>query len=36
MRFVEKVAKTVDDAVTEALLELMATIDDVEIEILEK
>ena len=36
MRFVEKVAKTVDDAVTEALLELMATRDDVEIEILEK
>lgn len=36
MKFVEKIAKTVDDAVTEALLELMATRDDVKIEILEK
>lgn len=36
MRFVEKIAKTVDDAVTEALLDLMVTRDDVEIEILEK
>ena len=36
MKIVEKIAKTVDDAVTEALLELMATRDDVEIEILEK
>lgn len=36
MKFVEKIAKTVDDAVTEALLELMVTREDVEIEILEK
>ncbi len=36
MKFVEKIAKTVDDAVTEALLELMETRDNVEIEILEK
>lgn len=36
MKFVEKIAKTVDDAVTEALLDLMVTRDDVEIEIIEK
>ncbi|HHX61725.1 MAG TPA: protein jag [Epulopiscium sp.] len=36
MKFVEKIAKTVDDAVTEALLELMVTRDNVEIEIIEK
>ena len=36
MRFVEKIAKTVDDAVTEALLELLVTRDEVEIEIIEK
>lgn len=36
MKFVEKIAKTVDDAVTEALLELLVTRDEVEIEILEK
>ncbi len=36
MKFVEKIAKTVDDAVTEALLDLMVTRDDVEIEILDK
>lgn len=36
MKFVEKIAKTVDDAVTEALLDLMVTRDDVKIDILEK
>lgn len=36
MKFVEKIAKTVDDAVTEALIELGMTTDDVEIEVLEK
>lgn len=36
MKFVKKIAKTVDDAVTEALLDLMVTRDDVEIEIIEK
>ena len=36
MKFVEKIAKTVDDAVTEALLELLVTRDEVEIEVLEK
>ena len=36
MKFVEKIAKTVDDAVIEALLELMVTRDEVEIEIIEK
>ena len=36
MRFVEKIAKTVDDAVTEALLELLVTRDEVEIEVIEK
>lgn len=36
MRFVEKIAKTVDDAVIEALLDLMVTRDNVDIEILEK
>ena len=36
MKYVEKIAKTVDDAVTEALLDLMVTRDDVEIEIIEK
>lgn len=36
MKFVEKIAKTVDDAVTEALLELLVTRDEVEIEVLDK
>lgn len=36
MKFVEKIAKTVDDAVTEALLELLVTRDEVEIEVIEK
>ena len=36
MKFVEKIAKTVDDAVTEALLDLMVTRDEVEIEVIEK
>ena len=36
MKYVEKIAKTVDDAVTEALLDLMVTRDDVEIEIIDK
>lgn len=36
MKFVEKVAKTVDSAITDALIELGATTDEVEIEILEK
>lgn len=36
MKFVEKISKTVDDAVTDALLELLVTRDEVEIEILEK
>lgn len=36
MKFVEKIAKTVDDAVMEALIELRMTTDEVEIEVLEK
>ncbi|NLI88918.1 MAG: protein jag [Epulopiscium sp.] len=36
MKFVEKIGKTVDDAITEALVELMVTRDNVDIEILEK
>lgn len=36
MKFVEKVAKTVDSAITDALIELGATTDEVEIEIIEK
>lgn len=36
MKFVEKIAKTVDDAVTMALLDLMVTRDEVEIDIIEK
>lgn len=36
MKSIEKVAKTVDEAVTDALIELGATTDEVEIEIIEK
>lgn len=36
MKFVEKVAKNIDSAITDALIELGATTDQVEIEILEK
>jgi spoIIIJ-associated protein len=36
MRYVEKVAKTIDGAVTEALIELGATTDQVDVEILDK
>lgn len=36
MKFVEKVAKTIDNAITDALIELGATTDEVDIEILEK
>lgn len=36
MKFVEKIAKTVEDAITKGLLDLMVTRDDVNIEILEK
>lgn len=36
MEFVEKIAKTVDTAITDALIELGASRDEVEIEILEK
>lgn len=36
MKFVEKVAKTIDNAITDALIELGATTDEVNIEILEK
>lgn len=36
MQFVEKTAKTVDDAITEALVELGVTSDQVEVEVLDK
>ena len=36
MRSIEKVAKTVDDAITEALIELGASTDEVEIEVISK
>ena len=36
IEFIEKTAKTVDEAITEALIELETTSDNVEIEILEK
>lgn len=36
MNVVEKVAKTIDDAITEALIELGATTEEVDIEIIEK
>jgi spoIIIJ-associated protein len=36
MRYVEKIARTIDDAITEALIELGATREEVNIEILDK